>query len=428
MTLYGPAAVERAMKLQEVILKAMSGEIKWLQAAEIIGISPRGLRRWRRRYEEYGYDGLFDRRTCRPSPRRAPYVEVEKILQLYRGKYNGFNVYHYHGILRREHGITLSYSFTKEALQKAGLVQKKRKRGRHFKKRERRPCFGEMLHIDGSPHAWLSLKPEEKQCLIQVLDDATSRLLYAQLWPQETAWAILSALGEVIQAEGIPMVLYTDRAGWAFHTPKAGGKVDKKKLTQVGRVLKQLGVEHIPAYTPQARGRSERINRTLQDRLVNELRVKGVRTIHSANRYLREQFIPQYNEEFGREPADPESAFVSPGQTDLDQIICFVDERTVAKDNTVVMNNVKMQIEKQPGRPTCAGMRVTVRKHLNNDCTIWWGTRLLGRYDKKGKQIPRAKRDRRNSTSGYALGSVTAKVTRNLGGGNNTNRTLHLSK
>ena len=411
MTLYGPAAVERAMKIQEVILRAMSGEIKWYEAAVILGMSPRSLRRWRQRYVEYGYDGLFDRRTCRPSPRRAPFEEVEKILRLYREKYHGFNVYHYHVILKREQNVTLSYSFVKEALQQAGLVEKKRKRGRHFKKRERRSCFGEMLHIDGSPHAWLSLKPEEKQCLIQVLDDATNRLLYAQLWPQETAWAILSALGEVIRAEGIPMALYTDRAGWAFHTPQAGGKVDKKTLTQVGRVLKQLGVEHIPAYTPQARGRSERINRTLQDRLVNELRVKGSRTIHSANRYLREQFIPHYNEEFSREPADPDSAFVSPGQADLDQIICIQEERTVAKDNTVVMNNVKMQIEKQPGRPTCAGLRVMVRKHLNADCAIWWGTRLLGRYDEKGRQILRSDRNRRNSTSGYALGSGAAKKT-----------------
>ena len=409
MTLYGPTAVERAMKIQEVILRAMSGEVQWHEAAGIIGMSPRSLRRWRQRYVEFGYDGLFDRRSGRPSPRRAPFKEVEKILRLYREKYYGFNVNHYHGILKREHGVTLSYSFVKKALQEAGLVSKKRKRGRHFKKRERRSCFGEMLHVDGSPHAWLSLKPEEKQCLIQVLDDATSRLLYAQLWPQETAWAILSALGEVIQAEGIPMVLYTDRAGWAFHTPKAGGKVDKKKLTQIGRVLKQLGIEHIPAYTPQARGRSERINRTLQDRLVNELRVKGVKTMQSANRYLKERFIPQYNEEFSRVPADPESAFVSHGQADLDQIICFQEERTVAKDNTVVMNKVKMQIEKQPGRATCAGLRVTVTKHLDEDYTVWRGTRLFGRYDKKGGQIPSANRDRRNSTEGYALGGVAAK-------------------
>lgn len=408
MTLYVPAAVERAMKIQEVILRAMSGEIKWVEAAGIIGVSPRSLRRWRRRYEEYGYDGLYDRRTRRPSPRRAPFQEVEKILRLYREKYYGFNVYHYHGILKREHQVSLSYSFVKKALQEAGLVKKKRKRGRHFKKRERRSCFGEMLHIDGSPHAWLALKPKERQCLLHVLDDATSRLLYAQFWSQETTWAVLNGLGEIVEEYGLPMSLYSDRAGWAFHTPKAGGKVDKNNLTQVGRALHRLGIEHIPAYTPQARGRSERLNRTLQDRLVNEMRVKGIRTIHSANRYLREQFIPQYNKEFSREPSDPQSAFVSPGQTDLNQIICIQQERTVAKDNTVVMNNVKMQIEKQPGRSTCAGLRVTVRKHLNEDYTVWWGTRMLGKYDKKGRHIPISNRNRRNSASGYALSSVTA--------------------
>jgi len=408
MTLYGPGALERSMKIQEVILRAMSGELKWIEAADILGMRPRSLRRWRQRYEEYGYDGLFDRRSGRPSPRRASYREVEKILRLYRERYYGFNVYHYHGILKREHDVTLSYSFVKKALQEAGLVKKKRKRGRHFKKRERRSCFGEMLHIDGSPHVWLSLKPEEKQCLIQVLDDATSRLLYAQLWPQETTWSILSALGEVIRAEGIPMALYTDRAGWAFYTPKAGGRVDKKKLTQVGRVLKQLGVEHIPAYTPQARGRSERLNRTLQDRLVNELRVKGIRTTRRANRYLNEQFIPQYNKEFGRDPAEAETAFISPGQADLDQIICIQEQRTVAKDNTVVLKGVKMQIEKQPGRATCAGLQVTVRKHLDETYSVWWGTRRFGSYDKKGKTMDPAGRNRRNSATGYALRSVAA--------------------
>ncbi len=236
----------------------------------------------------------------------------------------------------------------------------------------------------------------------------------------------MHGLGERVDQYGLPMSLHSDRAGWAFHTPKAGGKVDKKNLTQVGRVLDRLGIEHIPAYTPQARGRSERINRILQDRLVNELRVKGIRTIHFANRYLREQFIPRYNEEFSREPADPETAFVSPGQTDLDQIICIQEERTVAKDNTVVMNNVKMQIDKQPGRSTCAGVRVTIRKHLNEGYTVWWGTRRLGRYDKKGMLIPRPKADRRSSTSGYAFGSVAAKITSPLEGGFNKNRTFHL--
>jgi len=408
MTLYGPSALERAMKIQEVILRAMSGEIQWVEAARILGMRPRSLRRWRRRYEEYGYDGLFDKRSQRPSPRRAPFQDVEKVLRLYREKYLGFNVYHFHRTVSRDHGVALSYSFVKKALQEAGLVKKKKKRGAHRKKRERRCCFGEMLHLDGSPHAWLALKPNERQCLLHVLDDATSRLLYAQLWPQETTWAVLNALGDVIEAEGIPMALYTDRAGWAFHTPRAGGKVDKKKLTQVGRVLSSLGVEHIPAYSPQARGRSERINRTLQDRLVNELRVKRVRTVKAANRYLREFFIPDYNEEFSRGPAHAENAFVGIGQADLNQILCLEEERRVAKDNTVVMEKVRMQIEKQPGRASCAGLRVTVRKHLDDTRSVWWGSRPLGLYDKNGKALPQNEHSRRNSATGYALRSVAA--------------------
>jgi hypothetical protein len=314
-------------------------------------------------------------------------AEVEKVLRLYRERYQGFNVRHFHGIARREHEVSLSYSFVKKALQEAGLVKKRRKRGRHRKRRERRALFGEMLHLDGSRHRWLARKAEQYQTMITVVDDATNGLLYAQLWEKEATWAVMTALGEVIETYGIPMALYTDRASWAFHTPKAGGRVDKENLTQVGRCLARLGVEHIPSYSPQARGRSERINRTLQDRLVNELRIARISTIKGANRYLRQRFLPQYNQEFKREPPRPQNAFVAVGTANLKHILCLEEGRTVAKDNTVVMNKVRLQIEKQPGRASCAGLRVTVRKHLDNTHTVWWGTRLLGCYDAKGKPL-----------------------------------------
>ncbi len=196
----------------------------------------------------------------------------------------------------------LSYSFIKLALQEAGLVRKGRARGRHRRRREPRPCFGELLHLDGSPHAWLALVPQERQTLLHVLDDATKRLLYAQLWPAETTEAVMTALREVFQTWGLPIALYTDRAGWAFHTPKAGGKVDPSRLTQVGRALQALGIEHIPSYSPKARGRSERLNGTLQDRVVNELRLAGITTVEAANAYLRESFLPDYNATFTRPP------------------------------------------------------------------------------------------------------------------------------
>ena len=275
---YPDAAWERAMTGQEVMLKAVSGELHWFQAADILGWSPRTLRRWRTRYEAHGYAGLVDKRLLRPSKRRVPPGEVERVLRVYRERYAGFNVRHFHQIAQREHGVTVSYSFVNQALQAAGLVKKRRARGRHRRRREPRACFGELLHLDGSVHAWFTLDPDARPCLIVVSDDATKRVLHAAFYPGESTWAVMTGLAAVLRTEGLPMALYTDRAHWAFHTPHAKGPVDKTRLTQVGRALAHLDIEHIPSYSPQARGRSERLNRTLQDRLVNELawcRVEG---------------------------------------------------------------------------------------------------------------------------------------------------------
>lgn len=381
------AAVERAMKRQEVILRALSGALTWLQAADILGIDPRSLRRWRARYEADQMVGLYDRRQL-PSPRKAPVAEVQRILRLYRETYRGFNVRHFHHLLRRDHGVTLSYSFVRLALQEAGLIAKRRPRGRHRRRREPRACFGELLHLDGSPHAWLALRPAERQILIAVLDDATKRLLYAQLWPAETTQAVMRALAHVLQTVGLPHALYTDRAGWAFHTSKAGGPVDRDHLTHVGRALARLGIEHIGAYSPQARGRGERLNRTLQDRLVNELRLAGITTLEAANAYLRDHFIPDYNATFTRPPADPASAFVPLGDVDLEQILGEEEERVVGQDNTVSFDGVHLQLTKQPARPTCAGLRVIARRHLDGAYTVWRGPHCLGHYAPTGAPRP----------------------------------------
>lgn len=366
---YSPAAWERAMRIQDVLLRAMSGEIHWFQAAEILQMTPRNLRRWRERYERWGYNGLVDQRRC-PSKRRVPLAELERVLQLYRERYAGFNGQHFHEIACREHGVTLSYSYVKQALQQAGLLPKRQARGRHRRRREPRACVGELLHLDGSRHAWLALVPDARATLITIVDDATSALLYAQLWPQETTLAVMSALAAVIRADGLPMALYTDRAGWAFVTPKASGPIDKARLTQVGRALHHLGIEHIAAYSPQARGRSERVNRTLQGRLVNELRVAGIRTVDAANRYLRDVYVPQHNATFRREPRDAATAFVPVGAVDLDTILCQQDDRVVAADNTVLVGGRVLQIDRQPGRRTCAGLRVLVRQHLDGRITL----------------------------------------------------------
>jgi transposase len=384
---YPESEWERAMRVQEVMMRALSGELHWFQAADILGIDVRTMRRWRERFEHNGCHALFDRRRQMPSPRRAPAAEVERVLRLYRERYRGFNVRHFHEIARREHAVRLSYSWVKDALQLAGLVTKRRPRGRHRCRREPRACFGELLHLDGSPHAWFARAPEVRATLITVPDDATSQLLYAQFWERETSQAVMTALWEVFTMYGLPMALYTDRAGWAFYTPTAKGPVDKQRLTQVGRALAQLGVEHIPAYSPQARGRSERLNRTLQDRLVNELRVAGITEIAAANGYLREIFLPQHNATFAHPPRDLASAWVALGDVDLDQILCHQETRTVAQDNTVTVDRVVLQIAKQPGRRTCTGLEVLVRRHLDGRHSVWRGAQRLGCFDAAGQPV-----------------------------------------
>jgi len=389
---YTRTAVERAMKEQEAIVRALSGRQSWLQVADVLGVSPRTVRRLRWRYEWYGYDGVFDHRRRRPSPRAVPLAEVQRLVRLYRERYGprdghpGFNIRHFYQVACRDHRGRLSYSFVKRARQTAGLVGKRRPRGRHRRRREPRPCFGELLHLDGSLHPWLALVADARQTLIAVVADATKPLLYAQLVAGgESLAAILTALRAVLEQHGIPGALYTDRAGWAVYTPTSGTAPDRTKRTQVGRALARLGIEHIVSFSPQARGRRERANGTLQGRLVNELRVAGIRTLAAANRYLRARFIPDYNARFGRAPADPSSAFVPVGRQDLDQILCHEEERSVARDNTLVLDRVVLQLDKQRGRRSCAGRRVLVRRHLDGRHSVWWGPRCLGWFTATGR-------------------------------------------
>src|SRR5436190_17894774 len=387
--------MERAMRVQEVIVRGLSGALTWLQVADILGRSPRSIRRMRWRFEQYGYDGLYDGRRAKPSPKRAPVAEVERILRLYRERYPGFNGRHFYQVARREHAVTLSYTFVKTLLQRAGLLASGRARGRHRRRREPRPCFGELLHLDGSLHPWLALDPERKQTLITVVDDATTQLLYGQFAAGgESVVAVMTALRAVLERHGLPMALYTDRARWAAYTPTSGTNPDRSKLTQVGRALQRLGIEHILGYSPQARGRRERVNRTLQDRLVNELRVAGIRMVAAANRYLRTRFIPAFNAEFGRPPADRQSAFVPLGRIDLEQILCVEAERVVGRDNVVAADGVPLQLDKQRGRRTCAGLHVVIRRHLDGQHSVWYGARCLGRFDGHGLPVSGVRRPR----------------------------------
>ena len=379
---YSGVAVERAMKIQEIILRAIAKKILWLEAARIIGVSPRQMRRWRRRYEEYGYDGLFDRRRGKPSPKRVPMKTVERVLGLYAEKYHDLNVVHFQEKLKEEHGIELSYTWVKAALQGAGLVKKDRKRGVHRKRRVRRSMVGMMLHIDGSKHRWFG--DDRWYDLIVVMDDANSEIYYAQLVEEESTATVMASLRAVVESKGVFCSLYSDRASHFFVTPRGGEAVDKERLTQVGRALKELGITMIPAYSPQARGRSERGFGTWQGRLPQELRLAGITSIEAANHFLNDKYIAEFNKKFSVKPAQAGSAFVPARGKNLDLIFSIQHERVVGKDNTVSIANQSFQIERTKWRSNLAGCRVTVYELADGTVSITYGPHPVGRYNAQG--------------------------------------------
>jgi transposase len=385
MIFYRKAAVERAMKVQEVILRAMAKKITWWQAAEILGLSDRSMRRWRERYQEFGYDGLFDRRQGKPSPKRVPVAVVEQVLGLYRDRYFDLNVRHFHEKLAAEHGVDLSYTWVKLALQGAGLVARGRKRGVHRKRRPRRPLPGMLLHIDGSRHRWF--QDERWYDLIVILDDATSEIYYAQLVEEESTVTVMTALRAVIERKGLFCALYSDRGSHFRLTPKGGGKVDPHRLTQVGRALRELGIQMIPAYSPQARGRSERNFGTWQGRLPQELRLQRIDNVEKANEFLRDHYIAEFNGRFQVRAAERGTAFLPRRGQNLDLVFSLQFERAVNRDNTVSFQHLRLQIEAVRWRATLAGCTVRVHQHLDGSLTITHGPQRLGRYSAEGNLL-----------------------------------------
>jgi transposase len=372
------AEMERAMKIQEVILKAMAGQLKWWEAAEIIGVTDRTMRRWRNEYAEHGYKGLWDYRRRRPSPKRVPVQDLEQVLRLYRERYHDFNVQHFHEKLREEHGLHYSYTWVKTALQEAGLVERRKKRGSHRKRRPRRPLPGMLLHIDGSEHRWFG--DARRYELIVILDDATSAIYYAQLVEAESTHSVMVALREVIETRGLFCSLYSDRAGHFFVTPQRGERVDHSRPTQVGRALQELGVKMIAAYSPQARGRSERNFGTWQGRLPQELRLHKISDVERANAFLREHYIGELNARFAIAAAQKGTAFVRAQRKDLDWVFSVQHERTVNNDNTVALDNRVLQLNKTRWRNTLAGQSVIVHEHLDGRVSIRYGPHVIAQY------------------------------------------------
>lgn len=370
-------------RFEEALERHRQGRLSADEAGEALGMSGRQFRRLRVRHGAEGAEGLRDHRLGRASPRRAPAAELDRMHRLYREEYADFTVKHFHEELRRRHNYTLGYTVTRLSLQAAGLVSKAKSRGAHRRKRVRRPLPGMMLFQDGSTHRWLPGLGHDID-LIVTLDDATSRIVSALFVAQEGAMSSFLGLAETIAAHGLFGSLYTDRGSHYFLTPKLGGKVDKTRPTQVGRALAQLGIRHIPSYSPEARGRMERAFGTLQGRLPQALRVAGISTVAAANAYLREVYVADHNARFGKPAAEPGTAFVAYAGPGLAEVLCVQEDRQVGKDNCVSWQGKSLQIPQQTHRQHYVRAIVRVHEYPDGRLALFDGPRCLARFGGDG--------------------------------------------
>ena len=378
----------RLMKFEDVYGRAYRGELSQVEAAEILGMSERSFRRYRDRFEAEGSEGLYDRRLGRASLRRAGVDEVMAMLTLFDTRYWDFTAKHFWEKLVSEHDFKRSYNWVRLSLQAHGRTHSAPRRGAHRRKRPRRPLAGMMLHQDGSTHHWAG---DQSWDLIVTMDDATSDIYSAFFVAEEGTMSTFRGLGEVIAAKGLFCSLYADRGSHYWHTPEAGGKVDRDNPTQVGRALAQLGVELIPAYSPEARGRSERMFGTLQKRLPQELRLAGITTMAAANRFLEEVYLPAHNARFARPAEAVGAAFVS-FTGNLEDILCVQEERVVGNDNTVRYHGRTLQIPADRHRHHYVKARVRVHEYPDRALAVFHGPRCLARYREDGTPIESNKR------------------------------------
>jgi len=373
----------RKMRFEEAYGGWGSGRLSQEEAARLLGVCSRTFRRYVGRYEEEGMEGLKDRRLDRPSARRAPLDEVMALTGQYQSRHFGWAVRHFHSWYKREGGIR-SYGWVKSRLQEAGLVKKSKGRGKHRKRRTRSAWPGMMVHQDASTHPWV---PGKYWDLVVTMDDATSEHYSMFFVLQEGTASSFAGVKEVIESRGLFSSFYTDRGSHYWNTPEVGGKVDRRHLTQFGRAMKQLGIVMIPAYSPEARGRSERMFSTHQSRLTKELALAGITEMEEANRYLRETYMPAFNAEFKQPAMEEGSAFVRYVGGDLDEVLCEHHERAVGKDNCVSFETLTLQIPADGPRPHYVKAQVRVHRYLDGRLGVFHGPRLLARYEADGRLI-----------------------------------------
>ena len=374
----------RKMQFIDVLSIWTEGRLVQEDAAQMLGICARTFRRYIERYEEEGIEGLVDKRLTQASTRKAPVDEVVALVGRYKAKYRGWNAKHFHSWYRREGGQR-SYTWVKGQLQQAKEITKAPRRGAHRRRRERAPMPGMMLHQDGSTHEWV---PGKKWDLIDTMDDANSEHYSLFFTDQEGTASSLRGLKEVILAHGLPCSIYTDRGSHYWLTPKAGGKVDKSAPTQFGRAMHQLGIEMIPAYSPEARGRSERMFLTHQDRLVKELAAAGITTMTEANHYIDEVYRPAFNREFMVPAAEQGSSFVPAALEQLEDILCEQHDRTVSRDNCVSFEGLTLQIPADQYRCHYVKTAVRVLRYPDGALALFHGPRKLASYNPDGSLHP----------------------------------------
>jgi transposase len=370
----------RKMRYEEAYTGWQAGRLTQEEAARLLGVCERTFRRYIDRYEEAGLEGLIDKRLSQISHRRAPVDEVLRLTERYRSRHEGWSAKHFYAWYRRDGG-TRCYTWVKSRLQEAGVIQQAKGRGKHRKRRERAPWPGMLLHQDGSTHEWV---PGVQWDLIVTMDDATNEHYSMFFVEEEGTASSFWGVREVIEARGLFSSLYTDRGSHYWITPEAGGKVDKQHPTQFGRAMRQLGIEMIPAYSPEARGRSERMFRTHQDRLPKELAAAGITDMAEANRYLKDLYRPAFNSEFMQPAMEEGSAFVPYIGAGLEDILCEQHERVVGKDNCVAFEGLKLQIPEDRARYHYVKVKVRVHRYPEGRLAVFHGPRCLARYDASG--------------------------------------------
>jgi hypothetical protein len=369
----------------EVIGKALSGSISWLDAAVVLGVTARQMRRIRLRFEVFGKEGLIDGRRGLSRRRRVPDQTVREVLRLRRELYPDFSIRHLHEHLVEHHQLAVSYTFARDLLQLHGLADKCNGVGRYLRKRERRPMAGMLVHLDASTHEWVAgVTPQD---LVVALDDADGHVLFARFFPQEGVASTMAALLHVLREHGRFCQLYTDRGSHFCRTGRAGDAPADEQHGQVTRVLRALGIEHIRAMTPEARGRSERCFGTLQGRLPQELRLHGITDYDAANRFLEQSFVADFNRRFGVRPRERGSAFTPLTGLDLELLVSAQHQRIVQKDNTLVFGKLLLQLPPSPERIHYARCPVLVHELVDDTLGVTFHGKLVGRFDRQGMPL-----------------------------------------